>query len=173
MAKSTTKRKIETAEIVNAVILLALGVLFCFKIAATAIGIMIGVAMTALGLLNLILMARNGKSFASLAGIANSALIAVGIVFIAKHFLSVFLGLIPYILIVVGFVIMIDAFLARFVRKAGVLLFVIELVVAVACIALGFCLLFVDGFAGAASIVFGVFLILLSIYLLIGAFKKK
>ena len=173
MSKERTKKTIETNKILTAVLLIVLGILFCLKIAASTISIVIGAAMVVLGAVNLIFMAKSRKTFASPDGVMNGALIAIGVVFIADKFLNVFIGLIPYIMIVVGFVLAIDAFLARFQRKDKLPIFIIELVIGVASIVVGFCLLFVDGFMQAASIAFGVVLIIAGIAGLVAALRKK
>lgn len=173
MSKEKTKKQIDKSNILTSVILLVLGVLFCLKIAASTISIVIGAAMLLLGVVNLIFMATKKRTFASADGVINGALIAIGLVFIIDKFLNVFLGLIPYIMIVVGVLLVIDAFLARFQRKDKLPIFIIELVIGIAAIVIGFCLLFVDGFKQSASIAFGVVLIIGAIAELIRAIAKK
>ena len=173
MSEEKVKSGVQTNMILTALILLVLGILFCLKIAASTISIIIGAAMAVLGLVNLIFMAKNKKTYASADGIINAALIAIGVVFIAEKFLTVFLGLIPYIMIVVGVVITIDAFLAKFQRKDKLLIFIAELVIGVAAIVVGFCLLFVEGFQQGASIAFGVILIIAAIAELVTLVMKK
>ena len=173
MSKEKTKKEIETSKVLTAVILFVLGILFCLKIAASTISIVIGAAMVVLGAVNLIFMAKAKKTFASPDGVMNGALLAIGVIFIVDEFLNVFIGLIPYIMIVVGFLLVIDAFLARFQRKDKLPIFIIELVIGVATVVVGFCLLFVDGFKQGASIAFGVVLIIAAVASVVKVVTKK
>ena len=179
MAKKTLetqKNSTITAEkIITDLILIAIGVLFCLKIASNTVGIIIGVGLCLYGAINVVLAATRKHSLFSLQGILSGVIIAIGVAFIVENLLASFVRITPYLLCGVGLVFVLDAFLARFHRKdASVFWFVLELVVGVACLALGLCLLFIDSFRGSASVIFGVFLVVFGVYqLVLRAAKKK
>lgn len=170
----STQKKVNVSQILYAVVMAGLGVLFCLNIATDVVSIVIGAMLCAFGLVNLILFIAAEVPIASIDGVFNGLLIALGIVFIKDRLISVVVGWVPFILAVVGVIIILDAFLAKFMRKdvltAG---FVTELSVGVLTAALGFCLIFIEGFKTAASIIFGIVLILGAIYSIVMVFLGK
>lgn len=158
------KNTTTTRRIILACVLLVVGILFCLKLADNVVSIIIGAALIIYGLSGIIFLSIRNKPLLSVLGIYNAILLAIGIVFIAKNLMGVFISMIPYILTVVGFVLIIDAILGKFQRKTlNTLYMVLELLFGIACVVFGLCLMFVDGFATAASIIFGVFLILIAL----------
>ena len=175
---STNASKSALAEkIIVAMVLMAVGVLFCVNLAANVISIVIGVAMCLYGAVQLILLLVDNKSMLCATGLLAGVVIAIGIVFIAKKLLTVFVSMVPYILLVVGVILVVDSLLGYLARKdIHVVMFALELTVGLGCVALGLCLLLVDGFKSSANIVFGVVLIVssaLQLTSLVPAKKRK
>ena len=161
-------------KIIAALILIAVGVLFCFNIAAKAVNVTIGVALCLYGVINVVLAISKKKSLFNAEGVLNGVIIALGIFCIAENLLSFFVSIIPYILVAVGGVLVLDACIAKFARKeVGLPLFLFEIVLGAACLALGLCLIFVESFRSAASLIFGVGLIVLGAYRLVELLSKK
>jgi len=179
MAKKTLETQknstVLAEKIITDLILIAIGVLFCLKIASGTVGIIIGVALCLYGAINVVLAATRKHSLFSVQGVLSGVIIALGVAFIAEKLLSNFVRITPYLLCGVGLVFVLDAFLARFHRKdANLFWFVLEFVVGAACLVLGLCLLFIESFRGSASVIFGVSLVVFGAYeLVLLAAKKK
>ncbi|MBO7369285.1 MAG: hypothetical protein J6U25_03270 [Clostridia bacterium] len=160
-------------------IILAVGILFCFeaRLGVQIISYIVGAALIVIGLIYAIESALKDRSTLNAGVIAASLYIALGITVIWQNLASVLLALLPILLIVLGSVILIDAFLYFFVRKGSVLWFVVELIIAAVLIALGICILTIAEVRNVASIIFGVVLIILAIYIIVTYFtssgKKK
>jgi len=170
----TTNRPANTAlaeQIITNLVLLAVGVLFCL---GTKVDLIVGIALCLYGAITIILLASKNRSLFSGGGIFGGVMIALGISFIVGSFLQSFVQITPYVLCAVGGVFLLDAFLAKFQRKdVKTAVFVIELVIGAACLALGLCLLFVDGIKGYERIIFGVSLIVFAAYRLVVMILKK
>lgn len=150
-------------------IILAVGVLFCFegRLGVRAISYIVGSALIVIGLIYAVQSALKDRSTLNAGVIAASLYIALGITVIWQDLASILLALLPILMIVLGSVILIDAFLYFFVRKGGALWFTIELIIAAGLIALGICILTVDKVRSAASIIFGVLLIMFAVYIIV------
>ena len=167
----------KTVNIINALIFLIAGILFCVStsLGEKWIGLVIGIGVLLIGLITVIGDFTKEKCLISRAVIVGSVITALGIYLIVERgFVGRILGLVPYILIAAGVCVFIDAFLLRFVRgKRSVPPFVAELIVGLALIVFGILLLTVSSFKQRLGLVFGVALIVYACYLLIDVFAKK
>ena len=154
MSKEIKFKSKLTEQIVVSVLLLVLGILFCFKIGTNVLSIIIGVALCVYGLVGIILIASNKN------GIVLAVIIALGIVFMAENFLEVFVYITPYIITTIGFLVILDALLFRFMKnERNLFVFIIELVIGGAAAGLGLALILSADFRASAQIIFGVVLI--------------
>ena len=161
-------------KVIAALVLIAVGVLFCFNVAAKAVNVTIGVALCLYGAINVVLAIAKKKSLFSAEGVLSGVVIALGVFCIVENLLSYFVSVIPYILIAVGAVFVLDACIAEFSRKdVGFPRFLFELVMGAACLVLGLCLLFVASFRSSASLIFGSGLIVFGAYRLVELIAKK
>lgn len=167
----------KTINVINALIFLIAGILFCISTALGEkwIGIVIGVGVLLMGLITLLGDFLKEKTLLSRAVLVGGVLTALGIYLIVDSGLvAKILGLIPYILIVLGTCVFVDAFLLKYVRKdRNALAFVVELLVGVALIVFGILMLTVASFKEHLGIIFGIVLILYACYLLVVTFSKK
>ena len=160
MSKKIKFKSKLTEQIVVSVLLLVLGILFCFKIGTNVLSIIIGVALCVYGLVGIILIASSKKSLLTVNGIFLAVIIALGIVFMAENFLEVFVSITPYIITTIGFLVILDALLFRFMKnKRNLFVFIIELVIGGAAAGLGLALILSADFRASAQIIFGVVLI--------------
>jgi hypothetical protein len=113
------------------------------------------------------------KSLLTLDGILGAVSIAFGIMFVVKQLAFVLLAFVPYLMIAIGVIMIIEAFLSKFARYNSLALFIIALIVGTAFTALGFCLMFIPSWAKAAALIFGVILIVVSLYALITTLLAK
>lgn len=177
MATGEAQKTALAEKVIVALVLMAVGVLFCLQLAGNVISIVIGVAMCLYGAVQLVLLLVNHKSMLCATGLLAGVLMAVGIAFIVKKLLTVFVATVPFILLVVGAILLIDALVGYLARKdLHVVVFALELLVGVACVALGLCLMLVEGFKSWANVVFGVVLIVsaaLQLVALMPAKKRK
>ena len=166
----------EMTRIIYIVVMLVFGVLFCCSsaIVASTLSWIVGIALIVLSLAMLVTSYLETKSITTMSGFLSAAILAFGILFIVSNLAGIIFAYIPYILITWGFYMFVDAFIFRFARhNNNLLFFVIELVLGAISITLGFCLLYVDGFAEYAGLIFGIILILAAVYQLLQMFSKK
>jgi len=160
--------------IITDLVLIAVGVLFCLKLATAVVSITLGVALCLYGAVNVVLTIVKKESLFNAEGVLFGVAIALGIACIVKKPLGVFVQVIPFIICAVGAIFILDACLAKFSRKdIGLVPFIFELVMGVAFLVLGLCLLFVDSFRSATSVIFGVGLIVFGLYRLIELIVRK
>ena len=175
MSKDSGKVSSTVAErIVADLVLIAVGVLFCLKLATTVVSITLGVALCLYGVANVVFTIVRKESLFTAAGVLYGVAIALGIACIVLKPLGVFVQLIPYIFCAVGGVFVLDACFARFARKdIGLIPFLFEIVMGVALLVLGLCLIFVESFRSTTSVLFGIALIVFGVYRLIELIVSK
>ena len=91
----------------------------------------------------------------------------------SKQLEQVLLDFVPYLMIAIGLIMIVEAFLARFARYNSLAVFIIALVVGTSFTALGFCLMFIKSWARVAALIFGVILIVVSLYAIITTLLAK
>lgn len=171
MAENTSKTK--TEKIVSYLLILVIGILFCLRIAADVVSIIIGIALIVTGAFNITLLAAKKLPIIMPSGIYGGLLVALGIIFIVYKIIGIVMGWIPYVVIVIGTLLFADAFLGKFTRNENVALFVVKLLLGAAAIALGLCLIFIEGFGSWAQVVFGILLIAYAVFCLVSLLVKK
>ncbi|HCJ01837.1 MAG TPA: hypothetical protein DIC18_00890 [Clostridiales bacterium] len=156
--------------VINAIVFLIAGILFCISVSLgeTYLWLVLGIGVLLIGLIIAVGDFLQQKSLITRTVIIGSLITAFGIYLLVHHELvATVMGLIPYVLIVAGACIFLDSFLLHFVRdKGNTKVFVLEFVVGIACIVFGILMLAVNGFKDDIGIVFGIFLILYSVYIL-------
>ena len=167
-------KKNQTRTIIVACITLVIGVLFCCSLTfADGLSWLIGGSLCFTGILCVINSIIQAKSLLTLDGILGAVSTAFGIMFIIKQLAQVLLDFVPYLMIAIGLIMIVEAFLARFARYNSLAVFIIALVVGTSFTALGFCLMFIKSWARVAALIFGVILIVVSLYALITTVLAK
>ena len=159
-------KKQSVIKVVEACVLLIIGVLFCVSLAmgTQALSIILGASLIVAGTVIVILAAINEKSITTPIALGGLFAIAIGIFFIAANAVGYIFAVVPYVLIVFGAALLVDAFLGYYARKEKVIaIFVIKIIVAVALITVGILLLTIADFAEYVSLIIGIALILVAI----------
>lgn len=153
-----------------AILLLVIGVLFCCSLAIgiDGVSIIIGIVLLAVGIAVIINSILRDKTIYSYLGVLGCVSISLGIMFLAYKLAGIVFVCIPWFLMVVGVCVIIDCMLCRFLFDSdGNVAFGIKLVLGVIAFVLGLCLQVIDGFMEYASIMLGVLLIVIAIYMLL------
>ncbi len=169
-------QKSEIASIIDIVALLVFGILFCCSLSmgVEAISWTIGIVLLATALILLIQSYLETKSLTAVNGMLSAFIGAFGVLFIVSKLAWIIVAYIPFILLFIGSYLIIDSILFVTVRgKKQFLAFGIELALGAIALTLGVCLLTIDDFAEYASIVFGVILIVLAVFLLFKLLTTK
>lgn len=168
------------AAIIKAVVILAVGILFCLSTAmgTKVLSILFGAGLILCGAVAILLTFLDKKSLLTLNGILGSASLALGILAIIDNIAGILLAVIPWILIALGALVIVDTLLLIFWRKEKrKLIIIVQCILGIALLTLGICLLTIDSFKRFAGIVLGVALIVYAIYSLTGEIsinvKKK
>ena len=162
-------------KIIEACVLLVLGVLFCvsYAMGTEALSIILGVALIVGGTaINVMSIIKDKSTFSSIALLGLLAL-SLGIYFIVRNAVAIIFDVVPFVLVVFGSALFIDAFIGYFARKEKVIVaFIVKLVVGAALIVIGSLLL--AGVIGAdlVGIFIGVALILVAIINIVVEFFK-
>ncbi len=107
-------------------------------------------------------------------GLIGMLLSAFGSMIIVRNLAGIIFEFIPWIMLSVGALIIADSFLRYFLRKdIHITVFIAELAVGIIVTVLGFCVRFIDDFANFASVVFGIVLIVYSLFIIFTALVKK
>lgn len=161
------------SQIIRSIILIVLGIAFCFSMASQVISYVIGISLIVSGAVLLTISIMLKKAVLTHEGILAAFAITLGITVIVTTMVNLVVTAVPYLLISVGGILLIEAFMAFLVRKkVAPVAFAFMLIGASAVIALGICFLAINGFATYAGIVLGIALIIAGILTLITAFKK-
>ena len=160
-------KKENVLKVIEACMLLVLGVLFCVSLAwaGNVLSIILGSSCIAVGTIIVVVAAIKDKSVVSPIALGGLLALTLGIFFIVANIVMQFItSFVPYVLIVFGSALFIDAFLGYFVRKEKVLVpFIIKLVIGAALITVGALLLTIAEFADYISLIIGIALILIAI----------
>ena len=154
--------------LVEAGVLLVVGILFCFGLATDVLSVIVGAGLIIAGVVFLAISFVGTKSLLTNVGFGGGLLLALGIYCLAATAVEIIFTFVPYLLIVGGSIIILDGIFGKFVNKHDVLVvFIIKLVIGIALVVIGILLLTVPEFAQAVSIIFGVTIILLAIYAIV------
>ena len=159
-------KKESVIRVIEACVLLVIGVLFCVSLAmgTQALSIILGASLIAAGTVIVILSAINEKTILSAVAMGGLLALSLGIFFIVRNAIGYIMEAVPFVLIVFGSALLIDAFIGYYARKEKVIaIFVIKLIVAAALITVGILLLTVSGFGEYVALIVGIALILLAI----------
>ena len=171
MAKeSGSKSQNKTENIIIAIAIIAIGVLFCVSLrqSLAVISWIIGIICILAGLEMVIPTLAKYKRVFSVLSIGGLFVIGFGIFFIVAQLAGILVQFIPILLITLGSALILDAFLLIIVHKSkDMFSIVLELVFGIVAVTLGILLLFVEGFKEYASLVFGISLIVYGAYILI------
>ena len=164
----------ETKTIMLAVVLLVVGILFCFSLAMgiNALSYIIGVCIIIAGGASILNTALTKKTTLNYSAIIGATIIALGILFIEYRLASILFSFVPWLLAVVGVIVVADAILKKLSQNNNVV-FVTELIVGILILALGLCLKYIPGFMEFSSIMLGIIIIIYASYLLIMVFTKR
>lgn len=164
----------ETKTVIIAVVLLIVGILFCFSLAMgiNALSYIIGACLILAGGATLFNTAIKKKTTLNYIGIISAALIAFGILFIEFRLASILFSFVPWLLVAISVVVILDAVLNKLSQNNNVVFFT-QLAVGTLVLALGLCLKFISGFIDFSSVVLGIVMIIYSVYLLVMVFTKK
>ena len=158
--------------LIFALAVLALGILFCC-FGVFAISYILGGFVIFVAVLFAVNSIARTRALLTLNGLVGAILATIGAMIIAKNLAGLLLSFIPFILISVGALIIADAFLRFFWRRdVSGAVFGVEIAVGVFVCVAGLCVLFIDDWANFASVVFGIALIVYSIFLTVTTLLK-
>ena len=166
-------KKKEVKTIIFSAVLLVIGVLFCFSLSlgSNAISWVIGISLILAGVFCAINSFVNKKSLITTESFLGATLVAFGILFINNGLTGIIIDFIPWLLIVLGVLVIIDSIHKEIAYK-DTARFVVELIIGVISLALGLCLMFIDGFKDFCSVMLGMKMPLSSFSLMFGAHSK-
>ena len=168
-------KKESVFRIIEACVLLVIGVLFCVSLAmgTEVLSIILGSALIASGAVIVILSAVNDKTITSPMAIGGLLALALGIFFIVANAVGFIFQVVPFLLIVFGSALFIEAFLSYFGRKEkSMFVFVVKLIIGAALVVIGILLLTVADFGQYVALVVGIALILIAIDNIVLEFYK-
>lgn len=173
MAKENKLSKDSLNQIIQSLIVIALGIAFCFSLAVQVLSYVLGAALIVSGIVLLIITCVTNKIALTVQGLLGGLAITLGIVCIVSQVVSLVVVTVPYLLIVAGSLVILDAFLRLLaVKKIGPFAFTMLLILGSAAIALGICFLTIADFSKYAGIALGAGLIIYGLVTLISAFIK-
>lgn len=171
-------KKLNTEEVKSIVVsslLLVLGVIFCCSLAIgiKALSFIVGICLIVGGIINISFTIYNKKSVCDIQNIAGTLILAFGILIMELHLVGILFYYIPWLMIIIGVVLILYIITSLVNEGESFRSFLAELIIGVFLFALGLCLKFIEGFIEYAGIMFGIVLILLSIYMIVGIFVKR
>ena len=154
-------------KILVCVLLLAIGILFCFSQNAAA-SITMGVILSTYGIINIIIIGISRRPLISAMGLINAAILAIGIAFSTLDLATVIINLMPFIYTIAGSLMLIDAFYSYFTLKnRSVARIVVFSIFGAGIYSLGMTLLCIHDFGeGYRQLIFGLILCVASFVLL-------
>lgn len=156
-----------------AIALLALGIMFCC-FGVWALSYILGGFVIFIGVIFVVNSVMRTQVLLTLNGLVGVIIGALGALIIANNLAGLLLSFIPWILISVGALITADSFLRFFLRRdVSTATFSMEIIVGLLVSTAGLCVLFIDNWADFASVVFGIALIVYSIFLIVSIFLNK
>ena len=169
-------KKDSVLRIVEACVILVLGVLFCVSksVAINFLSITIGIGLIAGGVALIVISLVKDKSLFNPYGLGGAFALTVGIFFIARDALQFLFQITPFLLIVFGAAFLAEAFIAYFgTRKSSSTMFAIRLIIAVVFITVGILLLTVEAFSDWVALIIGIAFILIAIAAMITEFTRS
>ncbi len=161
----------KTVMLIQAVVLLVIGILLCCSIALdNIVNVILGVVFLIGGLINVVSCFMEHKSLVRTEGVFGSALIAFGLLCFLQNAIPL-TKFITLFIIVIGAIALIDGILGLLPlvhRKRTPT--IVEAVVGVCLLTLGLCLYFIPDFQRFSSVILGVSFIVLSIFLFVSSF---
>ena len=168
--KGTTQRKSsDYSTLIKACLLLAIGVLFCISPSTgeSLLSRIVGIGFIVMGVVYCLLSLKKDKSLLTAAALGGVLAVALGVYIVVVNAVGMIVEFVPYLLITYGVLMVIDSFLGKYWRKSSsTLTFVVKLLLGIAGVALGICLLTVDSFRRFSSFVFGVTLVVISVFII-------
>ena len=156
-----------------AIALLALGIMFCC-FGVCALSYILGGFVIFIGVIFVVNSVMRTQVLLTLNGLVGVIIGALGALIIANNLAGLLLSFIPWILISVGALITADSFLRFFLKRdVSTATFGMEIIVGLLVSTAGLCVLFIDNWADFASVVFGIALIVYSIFLIVSIFLNK
>ena len=112
-------KKESIIRVIEACVLLVIGVLFCVSLAmgTQALSIILGASLIAAGTVIVILSAINEKTILSAVAMGGLLALSLGIFFIVRNAIGYIMEAVPFVLIVFGSALLIDAFIGYYARK--------------------------------------------------------
>ncbi len=168
-------KKESVIKILEACVLLIVGVLFCVSLAVgtEVLSIIIGASLIAAGTVIIILSLIKDKSVLTPISLGGLLALSLGIFFIVANAIGFIFSYVPYLLLVAGSAIFIDAFLSYFVKKEKVLaVFIIKLIIGAGLITVGALLITVADFKEYVALIVGIALIIIAISNIVLEFYK-
>lgn len=161
----------KTVLLIQAIVLLVIGILLCCSIALdNIVNVILGVVFLIGGLINVGTCFMEHKSLIRTEGVFGSALIAFGLLCFLQNAIPL-TQFITLFIIVIGAIALVDGLLGllpQIHRKRTPTL--VEAVVGLALLALGLCLYFIPDFQRYSSIFLGVAFIVLAVFLFVSSF---
>ncbi len=170
------KRNKFITQIVSSLIMIAVGIAFCFSIpdAAHLISIVLGIVVIVSGAILLAVTIAVHRITITIHGLVGALLIALGVFSIINNPVELVVRFVPFTLMSFGGILIVDAFLRFFwKKKSSTFFFVMTLLGGTIIVALGICFLVFKEFAKFAGIVLGVTLIVYGITNFIMAMVKN
>lgn len=161
----------KTVLLVQAVVLLVVGILLCCSVALdNIVNVILGVVFLIGGLINVVTCFMEHKSLIRTEGVFGSALIAFGLLCFLDNAIPL-TQFITLFIVVVGAIALVDGLLGLLPQvKRKRVPTIVEAVVGAVLLTLGLCLYFIPDFQRFASIFLGVAFILLSVFLFVSTF---
>lgn len=163
--------------VIFALILLAVGILFCFSksIGDEGLSTIFGSVLIVIGVIFIITSIVDNRKLITVEGIGGGAIIAFGILIIASKLTATLIkGYLPYLLICISSVTLLDAIIAMALKvRKNQLRLVLEVFVGIALLALGICLMVIKNFDQHTYLILGIVLIMYSMFILISTIMKK
>ena len=170
---SRLKKTNSFALILLSIILLFIGILFCFNVETKTVSIIIGVALCMLGGVGVLMPIIKKEPVLTTQGILYAVVIAFGIAFIVNNFLQTFIALAPYLLICIGSLILIDGIIYLINKDKSLLVTVIEIVIGSLFIAFGLCIILVKDLYAYRELITGILFILGALFLIVKTVIRK
>jgi len=153
--------------------ILLVGIMFCC-FGVQMLSYIIGGFMIFLGILFAVNSILRTRALLTTNGLIGMLLSAFGSMIIVRNLAGIIFEFIPWIMLFVGALIIADSFLRYFLRKdIHITVFITELAVGIVVTVLALCVRFIDDFANFASVVFGIVLIVYSLFIIFTTLVKK
>jgi sulfite exporter TauE/SafE len=164
-------------KLIQGIVVTILGILLCCSLAfdSTAIiSYILGAGIIILGLVFLAISLISKKSLYTGEAVIGGLAISIGILVMWLHLFGVILDYIPIAVTVAGGILLLAPFIKYFVKNdTNKMIFVLLILLGTAVLALGICLLVINGFKEIAAVVLGALLILYGLFVVVLALLNK